>query len=112
MSAQWEMYSWFRDLHIANFRKLWRECGFQKKRPIKLPAPAVEVSPSSSGNARRRTMWTLTAPVDAFQLLAHRLTSANLARFKDAFRKVFGRIDSKVEIPPEKWIFHSQRLEG
>ncbi len=57
-------------------------------------------------------VWTLTAPVDAFQLLAHRLTSANLARFKDAFRKVFGRIDSKVEIPPEKWIFHSQRLEG
>lgn len=58
---------------------------------------------------RTGEMWTLTAPVDAFQLIAHRLTSTNLARFKDAFREVFGKIDPKVEIPPDEWLYYDLR---
>jgi hypothetical protein len=50
------------------------------------------------------TMWALTAPVDAFHLLARRLRVADLDRFRDAFRDVFGRIDPKVELPPDAWI--------
>ena len=56
-------------------------------------------------------MWTLTAPVDAFQLIAFRLTSTNLGRFKDAFREVFGRIDPKVEIPPDEWLSYDIKGE-
>lgn len=48
-------------------------------------------------------MWTLTAPVDAFQLGARYLAVADLNRFKSAFREVFGRIDPNVEVPPEEW---------
>lgn len=55
-------------------------------------------------------MWTLTAPVDAFQLIARRLTATNLERFKRAFREVFGRLDPKVEIPPEEWLY--QDIQG
>lgn len=55
-------------------------------------------------------MWTLTAPVDAFQLTAWRLTVADLERFKDAFRVVFGRIDPKVEVPLDDWIY--QDIKG
>ena len=51
-------------------------------------------------------MWALTAPVDAFQLIARRLTNSDLLRFKDAFREVFGRIDPKVEIPPDEWLYY------
>lgn len=50
-------------------------------------------------------MWTLIAPVDAFQLMACRLTKANFDRFSQAFREVFGRIDPKVEKPPDDWIY-------
>lgn len=56
-------------------------------------------------------MWTLTAPVDAFQLTARRLTRAHLECFKDAFKEVFGRIDPKVEIPPDEWIYHDIKGE-
>lgn len=55
-------------------------------------------------------MWTLTAPVDAFQLIARRLTTADLERFRDAFREVFGRIDPRVDIPLDEWIYHD--IEG
>lgn len=56
-------------------------------------------------------MWTLTAPVDAFQLIARRLTAAHLNRFKETFCEVFGRIDPKTEIPPEDWLLHDIRGE-
>ncbi|MFZ0931827.1 MAG: hypothetical protein WAN11_24730 [Syntrophobacteraceae bacterium] len=56
-------------------------------------------------------MWSLTAPVDAFQLVAGHLTATKLERFSDAFREVFGRIDPKVEIPPDKWLYHDIRGE-
>jgi hypothetical protein len=56
-------------------------------------------------------MWTLTAPVDAFQLLARRLTTSYLDRFKDAFREVFGTIDPKVELPPDEWLYHDLKGE-
>lgn len=56
-------------------------------------------------------MWTLTAPVDAFQLIASRLTTTHLDRFKSAFREVFGRIDPKVEIPPDDWLYHDIKEE-
>lgn len=55
-------------------------------------------------------MWTLTAPVDAFQLTAWRLTSDDLLRFKDAFRTVFGELDPKVEMPLDDWIY--QDVQG
>lgn len=54
-------------------------------------------------------MWTLTAPVDAFQLTARHLTAEQLARFQVAFREVFGRIDPKVEISPDEWLYHDIR---
>jgi len=54
-------------------------------------------------------MWTLTAPVDAFQLIARRLTTSYLDRFKRAFRAVFGTIDPKVELPPDEWLYHDIR---
>ena len=56
-------------------------------------------------------MWTLTAPVDAFQLIARRLTTAHLEQFKNVFRDVFGRIDPKVELPPEEWIYSDLKGE-
>ena len=55
-------------------------------------------------------MWTLTAPVDAFQLIARRLTAESLERFKRAFRDVFSRIDPKVDIPPDEWLY--QDIKG
>ncbi|MBM4325726.1 MAG: hypothetical protein FJ118_01065 [Deltaproteobacteria bacterium] len=54
-------------------------------------------------------MWTLTAPVDAFQLTARDLTSIHLSRFREAFRLVFGRVDPKVEIPPDERVYHDIR---
>ncbi len=51
--------------------------------------------------------WTLSAPVDAFQLIASHLGHSDLTRFKAAFIEVFGRIDGKVELPPDEWFFHS-----
>jgi hypothetical protein len=56
-------------------------------------------------------MWTLIAPADAFQLIARGLTTANLDRFKNAFREVFGRIDPKVEIPPDEWLYYDIKGE-
>ncbi|MDD5207344.1 MAG: hypothetical protein PHS17_18095, partial [Desulfobacterales bacterium] len=56
-------------------------------------------------------MWTLTAPVDAFQLTACYLTESILERFKFAFRDVFGRIDPKVEISPDEWITYDLKGE-
>lgn len=56
-------------------------------------------------------MWTLTAPVDAFQLTAWRLTKSHLERFKESFREVFGRIDPTVEIPPNDWIYYDIKGE-
>ena len=50
-------------------------------------------------------MWALTAPVDAFQLIARQLTSTHLQHFKNAFIEVFGRIDPRVEIPPDEWLY-------
>jgi hypothetical protein len=50
-------------------------------------------------------LWTLTAPVDAFHLMARRLTGVLLERFKEAFREVFGAIDPKVEISPDEWLY-------
>lgn len=52
-------------------------------------------------------MWTLSAPVDAFQLIAYLLRTSDLDRFKDAFIEVFGWIDPKVELPPDEWFYHS-----
>ena len=65
-------------------------------------------------------IWTVTAPVDAFQLMARRLISADLDRFSTAFREVFGRIDPKVDLPPDEWLYqglkaaqgHSDWLRG
>ena len=56
-------------------------------------------------------LWTLTAPVDAFQLIARHLTNIPLDRFKHAFREVFGTIDPKVEIPPDEWLYHDIKGE-
>ena len=56
-------------------------------------------------------MWSLTAPVDAFQLTARYLTESILERFKIAFREVFGRIDPKVEISPDEWITYDLKGE-
>jgi hypothetical protein len=57
-------------------------------------------------------MWSLTAPVDTFQLVARRLTSMDLERFKIAFRTVFGRIDPRVEMPPDEWVYYDLRGES
>ncbi|MGA2108303.1 MAG: hypothetical protein ABSH25_11750, partial [Syntrophorhabdales bacterium] len=51
-------------------------------------------------------VWALTAPADIFQLIAHRLAKSYLERFKVAFRNVFGGIDPKVELPPDKWFYY------
>jgi hypothetical protein len=56
-------------------------------------------------------MWTLTAPVDAFQLMARRLTPTQMERFKETFRDVFGRIDPRVEIPPDDWLYYDIKGE-
>jgi hypothetical protein len=56
-------------------------------------------------------LWTLTAPVDAFQLIARHLTKIPLDRFKDAFREVFGTIDPKDEIPPDQWLYYDIKGE-
>jgi len=56
-------------------------------------------------------MWALTAPVDAFELTARYLTYADLERFKDAFREVFGRIEPKVEVPPDEWLYYDIKGE-
>lgn len=56
-------------------------------------------------------MWTLTAPVDAFQLTARRISSDHLARFEESFREVFGRIDARVEMDPDDWLYHDARGE-
>jgi hypothetical protein len=56
-------------------------------------------------------LWTLTAPVDAFQLMARHLTRPLLDRFKHAFQEVFGTIDPKVEIPPDQWLYHDIKGE-
>jgi hypothetical protein len=56
-------------------------------------------------------LWTLTAPVDAFQLIARHLTKIPLDHFKDAFREVFGTIDPKVEIPPDQWLYYDIKGE-
>lgn len=50
-------------------------------------------------------MWMLTAPADTFQLIARYIRTADIERFKDAFRVVFSTIDSKVESPPDEWIY-------
>jgi hypothetical protein len=57
-------------------------------------------------------MWVVTAPVDAFELMAKRQTKKHLTLFKEAFREVFGRIDPKVDIPPEEWLYHDMKGEG
>lgn len=56
-------------------------------------------------------MWSLTAPADAFHLTARSLTSSNLARFKATFQDVFGKIDPKVEVPLDDWIYVDIRGE-
>lgn len=56
-------------------------------------------------------LWTLTAPADAFQLLAKRLTASHLERFETAFNKVFSAIDQKVETPPDEWPYLGIRGE-
>jgi hypothetical protein len=50
-------------------------------------------------------LWTLSASADAFQLMARHLTIAHLNRFKAVFREVFGRIDPKVDLPLDEWLF-------
>jgi hypothetical protein len=62
---------------------------------------------------RRGDVWTLTAPVDAFQLTARYLTRSILDRFKYVFHEVFRRIDPKSELPPNKWtLFDNSKDEG
>jgi hypothetical protein len=56
-------------------------------------------------------MWTLTAPADAFQLTARYLSDEHLGLFKDVFKMVFGKIDPKVEIPPNDWLYYDIRGE-
>ncbi len=56
-------------------------------------------------------LWTLTAPADAFQLTAFHLTRTHLERFKVAFQNVFGRIDPKVELPLDQWIYYDVKGE-
>lgn len=53
-------------------------------------------------------LWTLVAPPDAFHLAACRLPR-HLGRFEVAFREVFGRLDPKVEISPDEWLYHDAR---
>jgi hypothetical protein len=55
-------------------------------------------------------IWVLTSAADAFQLTARRLTAVDLDRFKGVFREVFGRIDPKVEIPLDEWLY--QDIKG
>ncbi len=50
-------------------------------------------------------LWTLTSAADVFQLTARHLTTAHLDRFRNAFREVFGKIDPKVEIPLDEWLY-------
>lgn len=49
-------------------------------------------------------VWALSAPTDAFQLTAKRLTKNHLDRFENAFRIVFSTIDGRVNIPPDEWL--------
>lgn len=55
--------------------------------------------------------WTLTAPVDAFQLLAPKLGVRDLQRFEIAFRSVFGTIDPRVTSQPREFIFHDRTTD-
>ena len=54
-------------------------------------------------------LWTLTAPVDAFQLIARYIEYEDLERFKKVFREVFKKIDPKVELPPSEWLYHDAK---
>lgn len=56
-------------------------------------------------------MWTVASIVDAFELLASKIRPDDLLRFRNAFRMVFGRIDPKVEIPPDEWIAYDIKGE-
>lgn len=56
-------------------------------------------------------MWSLTAPVDAFQLIARYLSPALMDRFKTAFKDVLGKIDPRVEISPDEWIMYDLKGE-
>lgn len=49
-------------------------------------------------------VWALSAPTDAFQLTAQRLTKNHLDRFENAFQTVLGTIDGRVNIPPDEWL--------
>ncbi len=50
------------------------------------------------------TVWTLTAPVDAFQLIARHLTKTEFDRFADAFVEVFSARDPRVGLHPDEWL--------
>jgi hypothetical protein len=50
-------------------------------------------------------MWSVVAPIDAFQLMARHIAPSHLGRFEKAFRKVFSVLDPRVEADPDQWIY-------
>ena len=50
-------------------------------------------------------MWIVAAPADAFELTARYLSATHLDRFRSCFREVFGKIDPKVDLPVDEWLY-------
>jgi hypothetical protein len=58
--------------------------------------------------------WTLTAPVDAWSLLARRVTPTHLERYRNTVLEVMGEVDPKLELAPgERWLayFHGKQFK-
>jgi len=51
------------------------------------------------------SIWMLRAPVDAFELLARRLTQHHLRRLREVALKVFRELDPALELPPDERLY-------
>lgn len=103
------------DLLPAVLAGRWNSQNDKDKEIVRILAGSPDYATVEAKLQRFRTMddppiqkvdnlWTLTAPVDAFEMTARHLSSADLQKFSGAFREVFGQVDPKVELPPDEWI--------
>jgi hypothetical protein len=54
---------------------------------------------------RFASIWMLRAPVDAFELLARRVTQHHLGRLREVAVKVFRELDPALELPPDERLY-------
>jgi len=54
---------------------------------------------------RAGSVWKLTAPIDAFELLARHLTSVDLERYVVMANRVLGEKDPSLELPENERLF-------